>query len=74
MAACQCSDPIRKHLLMEQALPFPIPCVCVMTLFPLAVTATEVRTTVTEITMKEITRCLSLWVEVPSGGGGCTLH
>lgn len=28
MAACQCSDPIRKHLLMEQALPFPLPCVC----------------------------------------------
>lgn len=74
MAVCQCSEPIRKHLLMEEALPFLLlcvhACVCVMTLFSFAVTATEVSTTVAEITMKEITRCLYLWVEVPSGGWG----
>lgn len=74
MAVCQCSEPIRKHLLMEQALPFSLLCVGVMTSFSLAVTAMEVQMTVTERTMKEITRCLSLWVEVPSGCGGCTLH
>lgn len=48
-----------------------------MTLCSLVVTATEVWTTVTEITMKEITRCLSPWVEVSSDGGEgseCTLH
>ena len=74
MAVCQYSEPIRKHLLMEQALPFPVQCARVMTLFFLAVTASEVWTTVTEITMKEITNCLSLKVEVPSGAGGCALH
>lgn len=57
---------------MEQALPFLVPhvcvCVCVMTLFRRTVTAAEVWTTAAEITMKEIMRCLFLWVEVPSAG------
>lgn len=37
--------------------------------FSLAVTAIVAWPTVTEITVKKITRRLSLWVEFPSGGG-----
>lgn len=52
---------------MEQPLPFPLGVgvhVPVMTLFSLTVTATEMWTTETEITMKGITKYLS-----PVGGG-----
>lgn len=43
-------------------------CIFEIISFSLAVTASVAWTTVTEITVKQITRRLSLWVEFPSGG------
>lgn len=47
-------------------------CIFEIISFSLAVTASVAWTTVTEITGKQITRRLSLWVEFPSGGVGET--
>lgn len=43
-------------------------CIFEIISFSLAVTASAAWTSVTEITVKKITRCLSLWVEFSSGG------
>lgn len=52
---------LKEHVCFSEIIPFS-----------LAVTASVAWTTVTEITVKQITSRLSLWVEFPSGGVGET--